>query len=62
MPFVQVRPKKWRIPNVGGRNPGFAYSSSIIENGYLYTFYSVGKEEMAISRVLLNEIDKDDDK
>lgn len=55
-------PKKWRIPNVGGRNPGFAYSSSIIENGYLYTFYSVGKEEMAISRVLLNEIDKDDDK
>jgi hypothetical protein len=49
-------PKTWHIPNVGGRNPGFAYTSSVVDNGYLYTLYSVGKEDLAISRVPLEEI------
>jgi hypothetical protein len=49
-------PKTWHIPNIGGRNPGFAYTSSVADNGYLYTLYSVGKEDLAISRVPLEEI------
>lgn len=49
-------PKTWHIPGVGGRNPGFAYTSSIVDEGYLYTLYSIGKEDMAISRVLLANI------
>lgn len=49
-------PKTWHIPHVGGINPGFAYTSSVIDDGFLYTLYSVGKEDMAISRVPLNEI------
>ncbi len=49
-------PKSWHITGVGGRNPGFAYTSSIIDGDYLYTFYSIGKEDMAISRVLLSQI------
>ncbi|MBS1815082.1 MAG: exo-alpha-sialidase [Acidobacteria bacterium] len=51
-------PKTWHIPHVGGRNPGFAYTSSIIDGGFLYTLYSVGKEDIAISRVPLSEIVK----
>ncbi|MCR6722128.1 MAG: exo-alpha-sialidase [Chitinophagaceae bacterium] len=49
-------PTTYRIAGVGGRNPGFAYSSSIVQGEYLYTLYSIGKEDMAISRVALSEI------
>ncbi len=49
-------PTSYRIPGIGGRNPGFAYSSSIVFNDYLYTLYSVGKEDMAITRVPLSTI------
>lgn len=49
-------PTGYRIPGVGGRNPGFAYSSSIIFDNYLYTLYSIGKEDMAITRVPLAAI------
>lgn len=48
--------KKFRISGVGGRNPGYAYSSSIVHKDWLYTFYSIGKEDMAITRVSLSSI------
>lgn len=49
-------PKSFRIPGISGRNPGYAYTSSIIHEGSLYTLYSIGKEDMGISRVPLNTI------
>jgi len=49
-------PSTYRISGVGGRNPGYAYSSSIVHDGYLYTLYSIGKEEIGISRVVLTAL------
>ncbi len=49
-------PTTYKFSGIGGRNRGYGYSSSIIQDGYLYTLYSIGKEEMAISRVSLTEI------
>ncbi|MBN8879269.1 MAG: exo-alpha-sialidase [Sphingobacteriales bacterium] len=49
-------PSTFRFQGVGGRNPGYAYSSSVVHNGFLYTLYSIGKEDMAISRVSLSEL------
>lgn len=49
-------PKKFRFSGVRGRNPGYAYSSSVVHNGWLYTMYSIGKEDMAITKVPLKEI------
>lgn len=49
-------PKTYRFPGVARRNPGFAYSSSLIHDGWLYTAYSVGKEEIGISRVQLADL------
>jgi hypothetical protein len=46
-------PLGWRISNVAGRNLGFAYSSSLTHRGWLYTSYTIGKEDMAITRVPL---------
>lgn len=50
-----VSPKKFRFSGVRGRNPGYAYSSSIIHEDWLYTMYSIGKEDMAISRVKISD-------
>lgn len=47
-------PRGFRFSGVGGRNPGYAYSSSIVHEGFLYTLYSIGKEDMGISRVPLS--------
>lgn len=49
-------PKTYRIPGVKGRNPGFAYPSALVHDGWLYVLYSIGKEDMAISRVPLSEM------
>ena len=49
-------PKKYRFAGIKGRNLGYAYPSSIILNGWLYTLYSVGKEDMAITRVPLTAL------
>lgn len=46
-------PRSYLFPGIGGRNYGYAYSSSIILDGWLYTSYSIGKEEMGITRVPL---------
>ena len=46
-------PRHYLFEGVGGRNFGYAYSSSIVLNDWLYTLYSIGKEEMAITRVPL---------
>ena len=46
----------YRFSGIGGRNHGFAYSNSIVHDGWLYTLYSVSKEDMEISRVRLSEI------
>jgi len=47
-------PTSFRFAGVGGRNYGFAYSSSLVLDGWLYTFYSTGKEDMEITRVPLS--------
>ncbi|MCB8995392.1 MAG: exo-alpha-sialidase [Bacteroidales bacterium] len=47
-------PNYYRFSGIGGRNPGFAYSSSLVFEGWLYTLYSVGKEDMEITRVPLS--------
>ncbi len=49
-------PTTFRFTGVGGRNPGYAYSSSIVHDGFLYTLYSIGKEDMGISRIPLSEL------
>lgn len=49
-------PTGFRFSGVGGRNPGYAYSSSIIVDGWLYTAYSIGKEDMGITRVPLESL------
>ena len=45
-----------RFSGIGGRNPGYAYSSSIVLDGWLYTLYSIGKEDMGITRVPLSAL------
>jgi len=47
---------EYRIPGVRGRNHGFAYSSSIVYDNWLYTLYSISKEDMGITRVRLEDI------
>ena len=54
--FRTGSPSTFRFSGIGGRNPGFAYSSSIVRDDFLYTLYSVGKEDMAISRVPLSAL------
>jgi len=49
-------PKTFRIPGIRGRNPGFAYSSSIVREDTLYTLYSIGKEDIGITRVPLKAL------
>lgn len=51
----------FRFPGVGGRNHGFAYSQSLIHEGFLYTFYSVSKEDMEITRVPLSHMGLSDE-
>lgn len=54
--YRTASPSTFRITGVGGRNPGYAYSSSIVQGDYLYTLYSIGKEDMGISRVPLADL------
>lgn len=49
-------PSSYRFSGVGGRNYGYAYSSSIVLDGWLYTLYSIGKEDMGITRVPLSAL------
>jgi len=49
-------PTGFRFSGVSGRNPGYAYSSSIVVDGWLYTLYSIGKEDIAITRVPLKAL------
>ncbi|NGM60420.1 hypothetical protein G5B30_00690 [Sphingobacterium sp. SGG-5] len=49
-------PTSYRFSGVGGRNTGYAYSSSIVVDGWLYTLYSIGKEDMGITRVPLSAL------
>lgn len=49
-------PTGHRFSGIGGRNPGYAYSSSIIHDGWLYTAYSIGKEDMGITRIPLSKM------
>jgi hypothetical protein len=48
-------PRQFRFAGIGGRNLGFGYSSSLVHDGWLYTLYSIGKEDMAITRVPIGE-------
>lgn len=50
-------PTGHRFSGIGGRNPGYAYSSSMVLDGWLYTAYSIGKEDMGITRVPLSALD-----
>lgn len=47
---------QFRFTGVGGRVHGYAYSQSIVHDGWLYTFYSISKEDMGITRVPLSAI------
>lgn len=49
-------PTGFRFSGISGRNPGYAYSSSIVHEGSLYTLYSTGKEDMEITRVPLSAL------
>jgi len=49
-------PRKYRFAGIKGRNFGYAYSSSIVLDGWLYTLYSIGKEDMSITRVPLSAL------
>jgi len=49
-------PRDFRFTGIGGRDRGFAYSSSIVHDGFLYTFYSTRKEDMEITRVPIADI------
>lgn len=49
-------PTGHRFSGISGRNPGYAYSSSIVHEGVLYTLYSTGKEDMEITRVPLSAL------
>jgi hypothetical protein len=44
-------PRSYRFAGVSGRNLGFGYSSSLVHDGWLYTLYSIGKEDIGITRV-----------
>ncbi|MDQ8006054.1 MAG: exo-alpha-sialidase [Pedobacter sp.] len=55
--YRTAAPTSFRFSGVGGRNLGYGYSSSIVHEDWLYTLYSIGKEDMAISKVHLSEID-----
>ena len=50
--------QKWRVPRseVRGRGGGGQYPSALVRDGYLYVLYSMGKEDVWISRVPLAEI------
>jgi hypothetical protein len=49
-------PAGFRFSGIGGRNPGFAYPSALVHKGWLYVLYSIGKEDMAITRVPLSAL------
>lgn len=46
----------WRLKGIKGRNPGYAYTSSMVHDGWLYAMYSIGKEDMGITRVPLTAV------
>jgi len=45
-----------RIPNVRGRGPGFQYPDALVADGLLYVLYSIGKEDVGLTRVPLTEV------
>jgi len=45
-----------RIPNVRGRGPGFQYPDALVDGGMLYVLYSIGKEDVGLTRVPLAEV------
>lgn len=47
-------PTGYRIPGISQRTLGFGYPSSWARNGWLYTVYSIGKEDIALTRVPLD--------
>ncbi len=49
-------PEGYRFDGIGGRTGGFAYNSSVVVDGWLYTLYSVGKEDIELTRVPLAAI------
>ena len=49
-------PQTYRFEDIDRRVIGFQYPSSVIQDGWLYTAYSVNKEEIGITRVKLSEI------
>ena len=49
-------PRKPRFAELRKRCPGFGYPSSVIFHGYLCILYSVGKEDMALTRIPLSSL------
>lgn len=54
--------QEWHIPRseVRGRGGGGQYPSVVVHNEYLYVLYSMGKEDVWISRVKLADIGCDE--
>src|SRR5690606_34135233 len=49
-------PREYRFDGIGGRTLGFAYNSSVVRDGWLYTLYSIGKEDIAVTRLPLSAL------
>lgn len=48
--------QEFRVPDVGGRGGGGQYPSSLLYNKRLYVLYSMGKEDIWISSVALQDL------
>ena len=49
-------PKQYRFEGISRRSLGYGYPSSVVHDGWLYSLYSVGKEDMAFTRVPLSAL------
>jgi len=49
-------PTSYRFQGIEGRTLGYGYPSTILHHGHLYSLYSVGKEDLAITRVPLASV------
>jgi hypothetical protein len=49
-------PKEYRFQGITRRSLGYGYPSSVVHDGWLYILYSVGKEDMAFTRLPLSAL------
>lgn len=49
-------PQEYRFQGITRRSLGYGYPSSVVRDGWLYILYSVGKEDMAFTRLPLSAL------